>query len=457
MIRYEEMKFQFLSDVARGLEDYRTLSYVPKAAEKHRNSTLAEVVPKTESETKCVSKCKNKEPCGRCKVLTTVRVTLKCGRRVCLCIPCASTFARILSKRVCDHKLTEKVVNSTAEFEKMWQNKQLTTNSKCKMEQDGRINNFRQMQSEQLSRMCTTNSGSAQNLLEKMQDNTGLWGSSVGVSSATPALLEDRSALLKKKEEELKEWKHRTETAEQLRGRQGYRARKPSLSRLTKPENRASLEELRAKNMKGMQPLKSASSFWVLTDPQDGTPVCNRKSPCKRLPDCWVPSMIDLEGSGQKIKFEEEDPELTGMKSAQSAQHQCAKIGCKSLTPSPTSSTHAHTFARMHSDGGNMRPCPGTWDNHRERDITNQGSWTWTPTEGSPVQNIEHVPSIFPGLKGSPERAASTPSTVTGIVRMATPQTMDTGVTLPSRIQKLLRMRATGTQCVKVKGEAHKV
>jgi len=403
-----------------------------------------------------VSKCKNKEPCGRCKKLTTVRVALKCGRRVCLCIPCASTFARILSKRARDQNLSEKEVNSTAEFENMRQNKQLTTNSKCKMEQDARINSLRRMQSEKLSWMCTAKSGSAQNLLEKMHDNTGRSGSFLGVCSATPALLEDSSALLKKKEEELKELKHQTETAEQFRGRQSYRARKPSLSRMTKPENPASLDELRAKNMKGVQPLKSASSFWVLTDPQNGTPLCNRKSPCERLPRCWVPS-IDLEGSGQTIKFEEEDAELTGKKLGQSAQHQWAKIGCKSLTPSPTSSTYAHTFSRIHSDGGNVRPFPGTWDNHRERDITNQGSWAWTPNEASPVKNIEHVPSIFPGLKGSPARAVSTPSPVTGIARIATPQAMDNGVALPSRIQKLLRMRATDTQCVKGIGETHKV
>ena len=162
--------------------------------------------------------------------------------------------------------------------------------------------------------------------------------------------------------------------------------------------------------------------------------------------------MIDLEGSGQTIKFEEQDPELTGTK----LESKWAKIGFKILTPSPTSSTHAHTFSTMHSDGGNVRPSPGTWGNYRERDITNQGSWAWTPTEGSPVQNIEHVPSIFPGLKGSPARAVSTPSPVTGIARIATPQAMDNGVALPSRIQKLLRMRATDTQCVKGIGETHK-
>ena len=130
--------------------------------------------------------------------------------------------------------------------------------------------------------------------------------------------------------------------------------RKPSLSRMTNPENPASLEELRAKNVKVVQPLKSASSFWVLTDPQNGTPGCNRKSPCERQPDCWVPSMINLEGSGQTMKFEDKDPALTGNKLAQSAQHQWAKIGCKSLTSSPTSSTHDHTFSRIHSDGDNM-------------------------------------------------------------------------------------------------------
>lgn len=49
-----------------------------------------------------MSKSKRLEPCGRCQVLTAVRVALPCGRLVNLCIPCASTFARFLSRRIRD-------------------------------------------------------------------------------------------------------------------------------------------------------------------------------------------------------------------------------------------------------------------------------------------------------------------------------------------------------------------
>lgn len=60
-------------------------------------------VPPTHSEdAKTMIKSKRLEPCGRCQVMTAVRVALPCGRLVNLCIPCASTFARFLSKRIRD-------------------------------------------------------------------------------------------------------------------------------------------------------------------------------------------------------------------------------------------------------------------------------------------------------------------------------------------------------------------
>ena len=57
---------------------------------------------KEREDAKTMSKSKRLEPCGRCQVMTAVRVALPCGRLVNLCIPCASTFARFLSKRIRD-------------------------------------------------------------------------------------------------------------------------------------------------------------------------------------------------------------------------------------------------------------------------------------------------------------------------------------------------------------------
>ena len=56
----------------------------------------------TESQVKTMSRSKRLEPCGRCHTSTAVRVALPCGRLVSLCIPCASVFARFLSKRIRD-------------------------------------------------------------------------------------------------------------------------------------------------------------------------------------------------------------------------------------------------------------------------------------------------------------------------------------------------------------------
>jgi hypothetical protein len=47
-----------------------------------------------------MSRSKKLEPCGRCHTMTAVRVALPCGRLVSMCIPCASVFARFLSKRI---------------------------------------------------------------------------------------------------------------------------------------------------------------------------------------------------------------------------------------------------------------------------------------------------------------------------------------------------------------------
>jgi hypothetical protein len=58
--------------------------------------------PTHSDDAKTMIKSKRLEPCGRCQVMTAVRVALPCGRLVNLCIPCASTFARFLSKRIRD-------------------------------------------------------------------------------------------------------------------------------------------------------------------------------------------------------------------------------------------------------------------------------------------------------------------------------------------------------------------
>ena len=71
-----------------------------------KHSTLSDTrgkgVAGTSEQAQTMSKSKRLEPCGRCQVLTAVRVALPCGRLVNLCIPCASTFARFLSRRIRD-------------------------------------------------------------------------------------------------------------------------------------------------------------------------------------------------------------------------------------------------------------------------------------------------------------------------------------------------------------------
>jgi hypothetical protein len=67
----------------------------------HKPSDSAGHGPGDERE-KTMTKSKRLEPCGRCQVMTAVRVALPCRRLVNLCIPCASTFARFLSKRIRD-------------------------------------------------------------------------------------------------------------------------------------------------------------------------------------------------------------------------------------------------------------------------------------------------------------------------------------------------------------------
>jgi hypothetical protein len=66
------------------------------------SDTRGKGVAGTSEQAQTMSKSKRLEPCGRCQVLTAVRVALPCGRLVNLCIPCASTFARFLSKRIRD-------------------------------------------------------------------------------------------------------------------------------------------------------------------------------------------------------------------------------------------------------------------------------------------------------------------------------------------------------------------
>ena len=63
------------------------------------SDTRGKGVAGTSEQAQTMSKSKRLEPCGRCQVLTAVRVALPCGRLVNLCIPCASTFARFLSRR----------------------------------------------------------------------------------------------------------------------------------------------------------------------------------------------------------------------------------------------------------------------------------------------------------------------------------------------------------------------
>ena len=58
--------------------------------------------PTLSDDGKTMIKSKRLEPCGRCQVMTAVRMALPCGRLVNLCIPCARTFARFLSKRIRD-------------------------------------------------------------------------------------------------------------------------------------------------------------------------------------------------------------------------------------------------------------------------------------------------------------------------------------------------------------------
>ena len=66
------------------------------------SDTRGKGVAGTSEQAQTMSKSKRLEPCGRCQVMTAVRVALPCGRLVNLCIPCASTFARFLSRRIRD-------------------------------------------------------------------------------------------------------------------------------------------------------------------------------------------------------------------------------------------------------------------------------------------------------------------------------------------------------------------
>lgn len=58
--------------------------------------------PQLVNDVKTMSRSKRLQPCGRCDTQTAVRVALPCGRLVNLCIPCASNFARYLSRRIYD-------------------------------------------------------------------------------------------------------------------------------------------------------------------------------------------------------------------------------------------------------------------------------------------------------------------------------------------------------------------
>ena len=108
---------------------------------------------KCAGEDKTMSKSKRMEPCSRCQVLTAVRVALPCGRLVCLCIPCASNFARFLSKRIRDlarQTLPEKMrhsqpllhsqatMSSDSEAGATGARAKGTTNAKCSAELDVR-------------------------------------------------------------------------------------------------------------------------------------------------------------------------------------------------------------------------------------------------------------------------------------------------------------------------------
>jgi len=53
-----------------------------------------------EGQVQTMSRSKRLEPCARCRCMTAVRIALPCGRLVTMCIPCSSSFARFLNKRI---------------------------------------------------------------------------------------------------------------------------------------------------------------------------------------------------------------------------------------------------------------------------------------------------------------------------------------------------------------------